>query len=144
MLEPIWQVMPNTKADGVWTTHGDLALPLLSTERELRSGDVLWTDVSITYGGYCSDFGRTWTVGTDPDPRQQANFRRWCDIMTAVEDEDTVPDAAGSGAAGTAGSYTGPEDLVARDRDAHPVAQDWYDDDGQDDESEDAWSLTGR
>jgi len=86
MLEPIWQVMPNTKSEGVWTTHGDLALPLLSTERELRTGDVLWTDVSITYGGYCSDFGRTWVVGQDPSPRQQAQFRRWSDIMTAVLD----------------------------------------------------------
>ena len=86
MLEPIWQVMPNTKSEGVWTTHGDLALPLLSTERELRTGDVLWTDVSITYGGYCSDFGRTWVVGQDPSPRQQAQFRRWNDIMTAVLD----------------------------------------------------------
>jgi Xaa-Pro dipeptidase len=84
MLEPIWQVMPNSKAEGVWTTHGDLALPLLSTERELRPGDVLWTDVSITYGGYCSDFGRTWIVGADPTPRQQAQFHRWRDIMTAV------------------------------------------------------------
>ncbi|MFN8044392.1 MAG: Xaa-Pro peptidase family protein [Mycobacterium sp.] len=86
MLEPIWQVMPHTRAEGVWTTHGDLALPLLSTERELRAGDVLWTDVSITYGGYCSDFGRTWIVGEDPSPRQQAQFRRWDDIMTAVFD----------------------------------------------------------
>lgn len=86
MLEPIWQVMPHTRAEGVWTTHGDLALPLLSTERELRAGDVLWTDVSITYGGYCSDFGRTWIVGEDPSPRQQALFRRWDDIMTAVFD----------------------------------------------------------
>lgn len=86
MLEPIWQVMPDTKAAGVWTTHGDLALPLLSTERELVAGDVLWTDVSITYGGYCSDFGRTWVVGQDPTPRQQANFRRWHDIFTAVVD----------------------------------------------------------
>lgn len=86
MLEPIWQVMPSSRADGVWTTHGDLALPLLSTERELRSGDVLWTDVSITYGGYCSDFGRTWVVGQDPSPRQQAQFRRWHDIITAVLD----------------------------------------------------------
>lgn len=86
MLEPIWQVMPHTRAEGVWTTHGDLALPLLSTERELTAGDVLWTDVSITYGGYCSDFGRTWIVGEDPSPRQQAQFRRWDDIMTAVLD----------------------------------------------------------
>lgn len=84
MLEPIWQVMPHSKAEGVWTTHGDLALPLLSTERELVKGDVLWTDVSITYAGYCSDFGRTWIVGQDPSPRQQAQFHRWRSIMDAV------------------------------------------------------------
>ncbi|MBV8790351.1 MAG: aminopeptidase P family protein [Mycobacterium sp.] len=84
MLEPIWQVMPASKADGVWTTHGDLALPLLTTERELAEGDVLWTDASITYRGYCSDFGRTWIVGRDPSPRQQAQFDRWFHIMTAV------------------------------------------------------------
>jgi Xaa-Pro aminopeptidase len=84
MLEPIWQVMPPSKAEGVWTTHGDLALPLLSTERELAEGDVLWTDVSITYNGYCSDFGRTWIVGRNPTPRQQAQFDRWFEIMTAV------------------------------------------------------------
>jgi Xaa-Pro dipeptidase len=86
MLEPIWQVMPQRKADGVWTTHGDLALPLLSTERELAEGDVLWTDVSITYAGYCSDFGRTWIVGRDPTPRQQAQFDKWREIMAAVLD----------------------------------------------------------
>ncbi|WP_082958831.1 Xaa-Pro peptidase family protein [Mycobacterium sp. E3198] len=85
MLEPIWQVMPPSKAQGVWTTHGDLALPLLSTERELAEGDVLWTDVSITYHGYCSDFGRTWLVGRDPAPRQRAQFDKWQEIMTAVE-----------------------------------------------------------
>jgi Xaa-Pro dipeptidase len=76
MLEPIWQVMPKFKADGVWTTHGDLALPLLTTERELAAGDVLWTDVSITYqwqeimdavlgvvraGATVADLGRTAT-----------------------------------------------------------------------------------
>ena len=86
MLEPIWQVMPQSKAEGVWTTHGDLALPLLTTERELAEGDVLWTDVSITYRGYCSDFGRTWVVGRDPTPPQQAQFDRWQEIMTAVLD----------------------------------------------------------
>ena len=37
----------------------------MTTERELAEGDVLWTDVSITYEGYCSDFGRTWLVGED-------------------------------------------------------------------------------
>jgi Xaa-Pro aminopeptidase len=84
MLEAIWQVMPKSKAEGVWTTHGDLALPLLTTERELAAGDVLWTDVSITYTGYCSDFGRTWLVGDKPTPRQQEQYRRWRHILDAV------------------------------------------------------------
>ncbi len=84
MLEAIWQVMPNSRAAGVWTTHGDLALPLLPTDRELAAGDVLWTDISITYAGYCSDFGRTWVVGERPTPRQQNQFRQWRAILDAV------------------------------------------------------------
>jgi Xaa-Pro dipeptidase len=84
MLEAIWQVMPATKAEGVWTTHGDLALPLLTTERALGKGDVLWTDASITYGGYCSDFGRTWLVGESPNFRQDDQFYQWRHILEAV------------------------------------------------------------
>ena len=85
MLEAIWQVMPTTRTSGaVWTTTGDLALPLLTTERELERGDVLWTDVSITYTGYCSDFGRTWLVGEEPSDRQQAQFEKWREILSAV------------------------------------------------------------
>ena len=84
MLEAIWQVMPSSREAGVWTTHGDLALPLLPTDRELAAGDVLWTDISITYAGYCSDFGRTWVVGEQPTPRQQDQFRQWRAILDAV------------------------------------------------------------
>ncbi|HEX3285150.1 MAG TPA: Xaa-Pro peptidase family protein [Mycobacterium sp.] len=84
MLEAIWQVMPSSRADGVWTTHGDLALPLLTTERELHAGDVLWTDVSISYAGYCSDFGRTWLVGEEPSAQQQDQFAQWRTILEAV------------------------------------------------------------
>ena len=49
ILDPIWQVMPAQLADGPWTTTGDLACPLLSTERELVEGDVLWVDTGISY-----------------------------------------------------------------------------------------------
>jgi Xaa-Pro dipeptidase len=84
MLEAIWQVMPSSREAGVWTTHGDLALPLLPTDRELAAGDVLWTDISITYAGYCSDFGRTWVVGDQPTPKQQDQFRQWRAILDAV------------------------------------------------------------
>ncbi|MDH3706068.1 MAG: M24 family metallopeptidase [Acidimicrobiia bacterium] len=84
VLDPIWQVMPARKADGPWTTTGDLACPLLTTERELVEGDVLWSDTGISYAGMHSDFGRTWIVGRDPDARQRAQFDTWRAIMEAV------------------------------------------------------------
>jgi Xaa-Pro dipeptidase len=85
MIEAIWQVMPTTRNSGaVWTTTGDLALPLLPTEKPLAKGDVLWTDISITFEGYCSDWGRTWVVGQNPTPEQNANFAKWRSILDAV------------------------------------------------------------
>ena len=84
MFDSIWQVMPSSRTGGPWTTTGDLALPLLTTERELQQGDVLWTDVSITYQGYCSDHGRTWIVGQDPTPGQQKQFDKWRQVVDGV------------------------------------------------------------
>jgi Xaa-Pro aminopeptidase len=84
VLDPIWQIMPARKADGPWTTTGDLACPLLSTERELVEGDVLWVDTGVSHAGFHSDFGRTWIVGRDPDGRQRAQFEKWRAIMDAV------------------------------------------------------------
>ncbi len=84
VLDPIWQVMPLRVAEGPWTTTGDIACPLLTTERELAEGDLLWTDVGISYAGFHSDFGRTWIVGRQPDARQRAQFERWRAIMDAV------------------------------------------------------------
>lgn len=86
ILDPIWQVMPSRMADGPWTTTGDLACPLLSTERELVRGDVLWVDLGISHAGFHSDFGRTWIVGHEPDARQRAQFERWIAIRDAVLD----------------------------------------------------------
>ena len=86
ILDPIWQVMPSRMADGPWTTTGDLACPLLSTERELVEGDVLWVDMGISYAGVHSDFGRTWIVGRPPDARQRAQFEQWVAILDAVLD----------------------------------------------------------
>jgi Xaa-Pro aminopeptidase len=83
-VDPIWQVMPATRAAGPWTTHGDLAFPLPSTDRFVRHGDVIWVDSGLTYQGYASDFGRTWIVGAGPSPRQQAQFDRWFEVVAAV------------------------------------------------------------
>ena len=59
--------MPDHQADLPWTVHGDIACPLLTTERALAEGDVLWVDTGIRYAGFHSDFGRTWVVGQRPD-----------------------------------------------------------------------------
>lgn len=84
-IDPIWQVMPRTAAQGPWTTHGDLAFPTPSANVELRDGDVIWVDSGIHVGGYASDFGRTWLVGPDPTPsaRQQEQFERWLAVLRA-------------------------------------------------------------
>lgn len=84
ILDPIWQIMPKQLADGPWTTHGDIACPLLTTERELEKGDVLWVDTGISYAGFSSDFGRTWVVGEAPSAQQQEQYRTWREIIDAV------------------------------------------------------------
>jgi Xaa-Pro aminopeptidase len=85
-IDPIWQVMPQAKAAGPWTTHGDLAFPTPTTPRELDDGDVIWVDSGVFFEGYASDFGRTWIVGEDPtpSPRQQEQFERWRTVVDAT------------------------------------------------------------
>ena len=84
ILDPIWQVMPDRRGDLPWTVNGDIACPLLTTERELAAGDVLWVDTSMLYGGFHTDFGRTWIVGGEPSARQQAQYEQWRAINDAA------------------------------------------------------------
>ncbi len=84
-LDPIWQVMPLTRAAGPWTTHGDVAFPTGRHDQLLRHGDVVWVDTGISYQGYTSDFGRTWIVGEDgPSRRQRDQYARWSGVVTAA------------------------------------------------------------
>lgn len=76
MLEPVWQVMPDRADAGPWTDPG----------RRLTAGDTLWSDVSISVGGYCSAYGRTWLVGDEPTPSHQARRRQWQEVLSAVLD----------------------------------------------------------
>lgn len=85
-IDPIWQVMSPTRGQGPWTLHGDLAYPTVTTDRFLRSGDVIWVDAGITWEGYASDYGRTWIVGADPNDRQVKQFRRWRAVVDAALD----------------------------------------------------------
>jgi Xaa-Pro aminopeptidase len=87
-VDPIWQVIPATRAEGPQTVHGDLAFPTSSTDRALDDGDVIWSDTGLHVGGYASDFGRTWIVGDDPTPtaRQEAQYARWREVVDAALD----------------------------------------------------------
>ncbi|MFN8028474.1 MAG: M24 family metallopeptidase, partial [Acidimicrobiia bacterium] len=84
ILDPIWQIMPDRKADLPWTVHGDIACPLLSTERELARGDVLWVDTGMLFGGFHTDFGRTWIVDAAPTARQQEHYEAWRAVNDAA------------------------------------------------------------
>jgi Xaa-Pro dipeptidase len=87
-IDPIWQVMGPTRAEGSWTIHGDLAFPTPTTDRILREGDVIWVDAGICHQGYASDFGRTWLTGDHPSPteRQASHFERWRAVVDAARD----------------------------------------------------------
>ncbi|HWW52755.1 MAG TPA: M24 family metallopeptidase, partial [Acidimicrobiales bacterium] len=95
-IDPIWQPMPPSKADGPWTTNGDVAFPTPSTDLFLRDGDVVWVDTGIGFEGYASDFGRTWLVGHDarPNGRQVDQYRCWRAVVDAVL-ASTTPGATG-------------------------------------------------
>ena len=88
-LDPIWQIMVPRKADGPYTTNGDVAFPLTTTDRVLGEGDVVWVDTGIHYEGYASDFGRTWIVSKRPRPsaRQREQFKRWRAVVAATLDQ---------------------------------------------------------
>lgn len=85
-IDPIWQVMAPTRKGGPYTTHGDVAFPLVTTDRVLDEGEVIWVDTGVHYHGYASDFGRTWIVGHEPraTARQRDQYRRWRDVVAAT------------------------------------------------------------
>jgi Xaa-Pro aminopeptidase len=94
MIDPIWEAMPRSIAEGPFTVHGDVAFPTAPTDQILRQDDVVMNDTGILYEGYCSDFGRTWIVGGEPTARQRDQFRRWRDVVQRVLDV-TKPGATG-------------------------------------------------
>jgi Xaa-Pro dipeptidase len=83
-VDPIFQVMPSALADGPFTSTRDVVFPIPTTNRVLAAGDVVWVDSGVNYGGYQSDFGRTWCVGGAPTARQRDQFRRWRDVVDRV------------------------------------------------------------
>lgn len=107
-VDPIWEVMPESVATGPRSVTGDLIFPTVTTDRALERGDVIWVDTGITLNGYDSDFGRTWTIGTEPTPAQRDQFRRWKDVIDAVL-AITEPGVTGADLTRAARAAYGPE-----------------------------------
>jgi len=85
-VDPIWQAMPPSVADGPCGTTREVVFPTPTTDRILREGDVVWVDSGMQWNGYASDFGRTWLISRDPrpTPRQRDQHRRWRDCVARV------------------------------------------------------------
>lgn len=83
-VDPVWQPMPASIADGPFTMTGDVVFPLPTTTRPFERGDVVWVDNGIQYEGYQSDFGDTWIVGEAPDATARAQRTRYRAVVDAV------------------------------------------------------------
>jgi len=85
-VDPIWQVMPASIADGPASVTGHVVFPTVTTDRPLTRGDVVWVDNGVSYHGYMSDYGHTWVVDEEPDARRRDQCRRWRDVVAATLD----------------------------------------------------------
>ena len=86
LIDPIFQPMPRTVADGPRTTTKTIAFPTGVGNPAFGDGDIVWVDSGIDHLGYASDFGRTWVIGRDPNAAERRLFERWCEVMVAVLD----------------------------------------------------------
>lgn len=86
LIDPIFQPMPRTVADGPRTTTKTIAFPTGVGDPAFGDGDIVWVDSGIDHLGYASDFGRTWVIGRDPNAAERRLFERWCEVMVAVLD----------------------------------------------------------
>ena len=85
-VDPIWQVMPPSIADGPFTHHRRRRVPLVTTDRPFERGDVVFVDNGINYEGYKSDYGHTWIVGDEADAVKRDQCARYRAVIDAVID----------------------------------------------------------
>jgi Xaa-Pro dipeptidase len=85
-VDPIWQVMPPSAADGPFSLTGDVVFPLVTTTAPFAKGDVVFVDNGINYEGYQSDYGHTWVVGGEIDAVKKSQCARYRAVIDAVVD----------------------------------------------------------
>ena len=86
LIDPIFQPMPRSLADGPHTTTGDVAFPVAQRDWVYAEGDLIWVDAGVEHYGYASDYGRSWIVGRDPTSEERTCFDRWTAVMAAAEE----------------------------------------------------------
>jgi len=84
LIDPIFQPMPRSAADGPRTTTKTVAFPTGVDDPTFAEGDIVWVDTGIDHLGYASDFGRTWVIGRDPNAAEVRLFERWADVLVSV------------------------------------------------------------
>ena len=105
-VDPVFQVMPRSIAEGPFSVTGDPVFPLPTQARPLAAGDVMWIDSGINLNGYASDFGATWIIGGEPSDHAAAQFDEWRGIVDRVL-AVTRPGATGADLARAAGERNG-------------------------------------
>ena len=85
LIDPIFQPMPRSIADGPRTTTGHVAFPVAQQDWVYEEGDLVWVDAGVDHLGYASDYGRTWVVGREPSAEEQVCFDRWTAVVAAAE-----------------------------------------------------------
>jgi Xaa-Pro dipeptidase len=122
-VDPVWQVMPSSIAEGPWSATGDVVFPTVTTAEPLAAGDVVWVDNGVAYEGYQSDYGHTWVIDREPDDRQRAQCARWRELVAAVR-EVIKPGATGRDLTRAAGEVHGRRPWLAHLYLAHGTGTD--------------------
>jgi Xaa-Pro aminopeptidase len=105
-VDPVFQVMPASIAEGPFSVTGDPVFPLPTQPHPLADGDVMWIDTGINLNGYASDFGATWIIGGQPTDHARAQFDEWRGIVDRVL-AVAKPGATGADLARAAGERNG-------------------------------------
>ncbi|HSO95588.1 MAG TPA: M24 family metallopeptidase [Acidimicrobiia bacterium] len=122
-VDPVWQVMPRSIAEGPYSATGDVVFPTVTTTRPLAAGDLLFVDTGISYEGYQSDYGHTWVVGWDLDAHHREHCRQWLDTLAALL-EVTKPGATAHDLTRAAGTVYGRRPWLAHLYLAHGTGTD--------------------
>jgi Xaa-Pro aminopeptidase len=122
-VDPVWQVMAPTIADGPHSVTGDVVFPTVTTPRPFAARELVFVDTGINYEGYQSDYGHTWVVGWELDAHHREHYQRWRHTIDTVL-EVTKPGATAHDLTRAAGTVYGRRPWLAHLYLAHGTGTD--------------------